>query len=73
MLFRMNVDEAVAYLEQLESDEEDFVSAEIYIQPPENKENFTDEDSGDETSCNLDNLSRNQLLAPASMKVSSFV
>jgi len=68
----MNVDEAVAYLEQLESDEEGVTSAEVFILPPENNDNFTDEDSGDEASCNLDNLSRNQLLAPALLKVCCF-
>ena len=68
--FRMNVDEAITYLEQLESDEEDIITADVYIEPPTVGNDETDQDSADEGSpVNLNNLNRHQLLANATVKV----
>ncbi len=62
LLNRFTIQEVVAQLEA----SEDFWSADIYITPPECGEN-TDEDSGDEDSGLLDNLTAHQLVAEATV------
>ena len=65
----MNADEAFAYFEELENDE--VVSAEIFILPPDvGERGSTDEDSDKENECDYNTLSRQQLLAQSSVKVS---
>ena len=74
----MNLAEALKYLEDLEvsdSSENDLEIehqdiTQIFIQPPlASNGNNSDIDSGDEDDANINNLSRNQLLAPASLVV----
>ena len=74
----MNLAEALQYLEDLEVSDssENHLEIEhqditkIFIQPPLNSNgNNSDTDSGDEEDASIDNLSRNQLLAPASLVV----
>ena len=73
---RMNLAEALQYLEDLEvsdSSENDLEIehqdiTKIFIQPPlHSNGNNSDIDSGDEEDASVDNLSGNQLLAPASL------
>lgn len=63
MSFRLSVNDIISHLE----DDNDVLSAEIYITPPENYDK-SDEDSGDEESANINNLSRHQLLAEAEFR-----
>ena len=74
----MNLAEALQYLEDLEvsdSSENDLEIehqdiTKIFIQPPlDSNGNNSDIDSGDEEDASIDNLSGNQLLAPASLVV----
>ena len=74
----MNLAEAFQYLENLEvsgSSENDLKIehkniTKIFMQPPlDSNGNNSDIDSGDEEDASIDNLSRNQLLAPASLVV----
>ena len=74
----MNLAETLQYLEDLDvsdSSENDLEIehqdiTKIFIQPPlVSNGNNSDIDSGDEEDGNIDNLSRNQLLAPASLVV----
>ena len=74
----MNLAEALQYLEDLEvsdSSENDLEiehqdMTKIFIQPPpDSNGNNSDIDSGDEEDASIDNLSGNQLLAPASLVV----
>ena len=72
----MNLAEALQYLEDLEvsdSSENDLEIehqdiTKIFIQPPLDS-NGNNSDSGDEEDASIDNLSGNQLLAPASLVV----
>lgn len=66
----MNVDDAVAYLEQLmeEDTTDDILSAEVYIQPPGDGAG-SDEDSADEESPSVNNLTGVQLRAQATISV----
>ena len=75
---RINLAEALQYLEDLEvsdSSENDLEIAhqditKIFIQPPlDSNGNNSDIDSGDKEDASIDNLSGNQLLAPASLVV----
>lgn len=59
----MTVNEIISQLEQ----EDNVLSADIYITPPENYAK-SDEDSGDEESTSINNLSRQQLLAEAEVR-----
>lgn len=59
----MSLNEIISQLEE----DEDVLSADIYITPPENNDK-SDEDSGDEESANINNLSRRQLLAEAEFR-----
>ena len=77
-LKRINLAEALQYLEDLEvsdSSENDLEIehqdiTKIFIQPPlDSNGNNSDIDSGDEEDASIDNLSGNQLLAPASLMV----
>ena len=54
-----------------DSEDEDFLGADITIQPPDTVNSNTDADSGDESvlTGNPNNLSRNQLLAQASVRI----
>ena len=74
----MNLTEALQYLEDLEvsdSSENDLETehqgiTKIFIQTPlDSNRNNSDIDSGDEEDASIDNLSGNQLLAPASLVV----
>ena len=74
----MNLAEALQYLEDLEvsdSSENDLEMehqdiTKIFIQPPlDSNGNNSDIDSGDEEKASIDNISGNQLLAPASLVV----
>ena len=75
---RMNLAEALQYLEDLEvsvSSENDLEIehqdiTKIFIQPPlDSNGSNSDLDSGDEEDANIDNLSGNKLLAAASLVV----
>ena len=74
----MNLAEALQYLEDLEVSDSSKNDLEIehqditkiFIQPPlDSNGNNSDIDSGDEEDASIDNLSGNQLLAPASLVV----
>ena len=74
----MNLAEALQYLEDLEvsdSSENDLEIehqeiTKIFIQPPlDSNGNNSDIDCGDEENASIDNLSGNQLLAPASFVI----
>lgn len=61
--FRLSVNDIISHLE----DNDDVLSADIYITPPDNYDK-SDEDSGDEESSNINHLSRQQLLAQAEFR-----
>ncbi|XP_022825709.1 piggyBac transposable element-derived protein 3-like [Spodoptera litura] len=61
---RLNVNEIISHLEE----DDDVFGADIFITPPDNWQN-SDEDSGDEEFASINNLSRNQLLAEAELRV----
>ena len=69
IVFRMNANEAFAYFEELEQNDE-VISGDIYILPPTGERNTTDEDFDHENGCDYNKLSRQQLLARSSVKVS---
>ncbi|CAG9136190.1 unnamed protein product [Plutella xylostella] len=60
----LNVNEIISQLEE----DDDFFAADIFITPPDKWQN-SDEDSGDEEFPSINNLSRNQLLAEAELRV----
>ncbi|KAL0879264.1 hypothetical protein ABMA27_003044 [Loxostege sticticalis] len=60
----LSVNEIISHLE----DDTDVLSADIYITPPDNFDK-SDEDSGDEESTGINNLSRHQLLAEAELRI----
>ncbi|XP_036332246.1 piggyBac transposable element-derived protein 3-like [Rhagoletis pomonella] len=60
---KLSLNEIISQLEE----DDDVLSADIYITPPENNDK-SDEDSGDEESANINNLSRRQLLAEAEFR-----
>ncbi|KAL0892761.1 hypothetical protein ABMA27_014467 [Loxostege sticticalis] len=62
--YSLSVNEIISHLE----DDTDVLSADIYITPPDNFDK-SDEDSGDEESTDINNLSRHQLLAEAELRV----
>jgi len=69
---RFNVHEALAYLEDAcenETDGDVIVSASIFFEPPENTGGESDEDSGDEEVGSPDNLTGQQLRAPATLEL----
>ncbi|CAG9577517.1 unnamed protein product [Danaus chrysippus] len=59
----LSVNDIISHLE----DNDDVLSADIYITPPDNYDK-SDEDSGDEESSNINHLSRQQLLAQAEFR-----
>ncbi|XP_028167925.1 uncharacterized protein LOC114358232 [Ostrinia furnacalis] len=59
----LSANEIISHLE----DETDVLAADIFITPPENHDK-SDEDSGDEESAHINNLSRHQLLAEAEIR-----
>ncbi|XP_028164373.1 uncharacterized protein LOC114355629 [Ostrinia furnacalis] len=59
----LSANEIISHLE----DETDVLAADIFITPPENYDK-SDEDSGDEESAHINNLSRHQLLAEAEIR-----
>ncbi|XP_048488144.1 piggyBac transposable element-derived protein 3-like [Plutella xylostella] len=61
---RLNVNEIISQLEE----DDDFFAADIFITPPDKWQN-SDEDSGDEEFPSINNLSRNQLLAEAELRI----
>lgn len=61
--YSLSVNEIISYLE----DDTNILSADIYITPPDNYDK-SDEDSGDEESTHINNLSRQQLLAEAELR-----
>lgn len=71
-LFRMNVEEAFRYLEELEEDDtesQDIISASVFLSPPVNEpDEGSDEDSGDEE-IHVHNLGSRQLRAEATVSI----
>ena len=64
----MNLNEAVDYLHELMEEVDDTEAASLYIEPPDDaNKDLTDEDSADEGTYNIHNMSRTQLLAPAAV------
>lgn len=63
--FRLSVNDIITLLEE----DGNVLSADVYITPPDNYDK-SDEDSGDEESANINNLSRHQLLAEAEVRAS---
>lgn len=61
----MSVNDIITLLEE----DGNVLSADVYITPPDNYDK-SDEDSGDEESANINNLSRHQLLAEAEVRAS---
>ncbi|KAI1697102.1 piggyBac transposable element-derived protein 3-like [Ditylenchus destructor] len=65
---RMNVEQAMEYLEELELDDA-VAGADVFLEPPTNG-NLSDEDSADEDiGGDMDNFNRNQLLANVELRV----
>ena len=68
VLGRLKVSDGSENDADLETEHQDVTK--IFIQPPiDSNENNSDVDSGDEEDPSIDNLNRNQLLAPVSLVV----